>query len=254
MLSRREFVELSLFVIGGGQFSGPHAPAHVLRVGLIVDSERHDLQRGLSFGAAESTRTALLLGWRIETVSLGLGDLARRRSEVDAVIVGTSSTLATPPPVLRAVVLPNGDDRALTLVPRASTRARIENQLRDTLGRAGDHRIEIWDPKLERFGARQLNDRYRAATGTSMTSEAWVGWLSMKILSESAMRVGSADPVSIDKYLLAPSTRFDGHKGAPLWFDDGGELQQPLYVVGRDPRTMEWAVVREVAPPPRVTR
>ena len=87
-----------------------------------------------------------------------------------------------------------------------------------------------WHSSLTRFGAEQLNDRFRARYRSEMDGPAWAGWAGMKILVESALRCRSADPMKLRNYLEAPGSRFDGHKGASLSFENH-QLKQPLYVL-----------------------
>jgi hypothetical protein len=86
--------------------------------------------------------------------------------------------------------------------------------------RAG--RIVLWDARLERYGAAQLNDRYRAFAGRPMDESAWAGWFAVKAAWESFLR--GAD---------VSTMQFDGHKGAPLSFRTWDhQLRQPLYALG----------------------
>ncbi|HJP60550.1 MAG TPA: ABC transporter substrate-binding protein [Gemmatimonadaceae bacterium] len=90
----------------------------------------------------------------------------------------------------------------------------------------------LWAPTLQRYGASQINDRYRAKYGAPMDGAAWAGWVAVKIASEAALRARSANAAAILAYLETPSTNFDGHKGWPLSFRAADHrLRQPLYVV-----------------------
>lgn len=90
--------------------------------------------------------------------------------------------------------------------------------------------VEMWHPDLFRYGAGELNDRFRN-TGAPMASAAWATWMAVKIAWESFLRTdGSAR--SIAAHLAAATTHFDGHKGVPLSFRPWDhQLRQPLYVV-----------------------
>jgi ABC-type branched-subunit amino acid transport system substrate-binding protein len=89
-----------------------------------------------------------------------------------------------------------------------------------------------WHPSLERYGAAQLNDRYRARFGTPMRASAWLGWMAVKVAFESALRSRQADGALGVPDLIREDLRFDGHKGRPLTFDRGDHrLRQPLYAV-----------------------
>ena len=91
--------------------------------------------------------------------------------------------------------------------------------------------VTLWGPTLQRFGASQLNDRYRDKYHLPMDGFAWAGWAAVKIASEAALRARSTSPAKLLAYLESPSTQFDGHKGWPLTFRIADhQLRQPLYV------------------------
>jgi hypothetical protein len=92
--------------------------------------------------------------------------------------------------------------------------------------------VALWGPTLERFGASQLNARYRDRYHIGMDGNAWAGWAAVKIAAEAALRTRSTSPARILAYLESPTTQFDGHKGWPLTFRLADhQLRQPLYVV-----------------------
>lgn len=74
-----------------------------------------------------------------------------------------------------------------------------------------------WHPRLTRFGAGELNERFLRETKHAMDEQAWLGWVAVKIVAESMFR--NRDIAKI---------RIDGHKGVPLYFQNG-QLVQPLY-------------------------
>jgi hypothetical protein len=81
------------------------------------------------------------------------------------------------------------------------------------------HAVE-WHASLERFGAEQLNERYRRAAHRSMDGAAWIAWMLVKAAVESELRG-----------VPLPDGRFDGHKGVALTFDARRRLRQPLCIV-----------------------
>lgn len=102
--------------------------------------------------------------------------------------------------------------------------------------------VVLWEPRLFRYGAEQLNERYRRRFGTGMTGEAWAGWMAVKALTEAALRAGDGGPAALLERLGGSRSAFDGHKGTPLAFTaPGGTLAQPLYVIGPgEPREVAW--------------
>jgi ABC-type branched-subunit amino acid transport system substrate-binding protein len=90
--------------------------------------------------------------------------------------------------------------------------------------------IADWHPSLSRFGAEQLNQRYRARFGSPMEPMAWDAWMAVKAASEAVLR-GADSPAALSRRLA--TLGFDGHKGARLRFrPDDHHLRQPLYVIG----------------------
>jgi hypothetical protein len=116
---------------------------------------------------------------------------------------------------------------------------------RFVIGTSGDDGSKIlWHSTSERYGARQLNDRFRTRFSKEMDGAEWAAWFAVKITSEALLRVGSA-PLALGAYLASARTAFDGHKGRSLRFGPDHRLVQPLYVVRKGPGGDE--VVEEVA-------
>ena len=96
-------------------------------------------------------------------------------------------------------------------------------------------RIETWHPSLVRYGAVQLNDRFRPGSGERMGSVAWGAWMSVKILWEAFLRANEPTSSGIVEYLSRESSQFDGHKGIALSFRSWDhQLRQPLYAISAD--------------------
>ncbi len=110
---------------------------------------------------------------------------------------------------------------------------------RAAAGGAEGTTAEMWDASLERFGAGQLNDRFRE-TGGGMGSAEWAGWMSVKIAWEAYLRRPEGSASAIAEWLARVATHFEGHKGAPLSFRAWDhQLRQPLYIVGPGARVTE---------------
>ncbi|HMC54202.1 MAG TPA: hypothetical protein VKH19_03445 [Gemmatimonadaceae bacterium] len=234
MIHRREFIERSASLIFAAFMDrgATHRPRTVLRVGTLIDPRDHDLDAGLSFGADEANRSAVLFGWGLQRVTLAA--VPRDDTMVHALVVGSlADTSALHVPVIAV---------------RCGLAAHpfLLNACAPATNADAGERTVLWHESLERFGAQQLNDRYRAATRTPMTDDAWLGWFAMKMLAESAFRAKSVDSHALTAWLTNPTTQFDGHKGAPLRFDGGRRLRQPSYVLRRDDSTGRWSVDREI--------
>ncbi len=214
--------------------------------------------RGLTFGIEEAVRTARLFDTRLRVV----------RSDSAAVVAPTDAVSATawviagdaePCAALRRTL-----DAAGVLIVDAGCQSRGAPLAREVRIRPdpGDpsrnlathdtaSRMVLWHESLERFGAGQLNDRFRRRFGVGMDSDAWSAWLATKIATEALLlsRARKLPPAGV---LLDPRSAFDGHKGAPLRFDpETHRLVQPLY-------RLEWAAdaqrVIELPAPVAATR
>lgn len=90
----------------------------------------------------------------------------------------------------------------------------------------------VWHPSLGRYGAEQLNERFRRRFERGMGGGEWTGWMAMKILTEAALRMDGSGASALRAYLLSERAAFDGHKGRPLTFRASDrQLIQPLYAV-----------------------
>jgi hypothetical protein len=218
-----------------------------LRIGLVLpDSaartgEMRSAARGVRMGVEEAARSAALFG---RTVVLIEGDDADRLvtdGRVQALLGGFAEAECR---ALRDVAEARGviwldlgcDADALRgrecrpmsfhLAPSAAMRTDAAAQAAVAGGR-----VEAWDARLERFGADQLNQRFRARFGEGMDSRGWVGWFAVKLLWESTLRARSAAPGALLRWLESDAAQFDGHKGRPLSFRTWDhQLRQPLYV------------------------
>jgi len=250
------------------------------------DSPRPSLRRGIEMGAAEATHTMALFGMSltltVRTVSNAGAAAAAERAAVrgsraipTVMIRALSDACLTTqqlPPVLtiditcegyevpevdasttgepqRSRATPASAKLLLRVRPSASTLRRV--QVTDALPSApnGRRRVELWHPSLERFGGEQLNQRYRRRFGEPMDSDAWAGWVAVKIAAEAALRAQATTAAALAGALTNSSAQFDGHKGHPLTFHPvSHELLQPLYVVDADTESDGGKVVAEFVP------
>lgn len=101
----------------------------------------------------------------------------------------------------------------------------------------------LWHPKLFRYGAEQVSDRFQDRFGEPPDSRAWAAWMAAKILAEAGLRARSVDGPTLVAYLEGRRAQFDGHKGLSLTFRPWDhQLRQPLYLVRARP---EGAAARE---------
>ena len=167
-----------------------------VRIALVGPAD-NDAARGAQMSVDEAKRAALLLSGSVQLVSntadasgivLTVGsDLSKLPSNV--AIIDATSTPPTNAPNLFHVQPANAAD------------------------------CVVWSPQLEKFGAAQLNDRYRAAFHADMTPQAWGGWFAVKVLWESALRARSDKAQDILAYIKSDRASYDGHKGDLLHFN-----------------------------------
>lgn len=234
----------------------------VLRVGLVTrvnPVSAASIARGVQLGAAEAEETAKLFGASVllfeqrteanaETAAATL--LAQRKVQV---LIGSSPedadalsrfadkhglifiNAASRAPALRTAC------RRYTFHVEASD-SMYANAARRGVGSnaAATPSTLLWASSLEKYGASQINDRFRTRYHSPMNGSAWAGWVAVKIAAEAALRARSVRPTALLAYLESPSTSFDGHKGWPLSFrSTDHQLRQPLYLVGSSPKMRE---------------
>jgi hypothetical protein len=234
-----------------------------LRIGLLLPgdgdgrADTESVRRGVELGIEEASRTSALFGLVMEVEAERVGTdngtmrAARRLADrpVSAMIAaiddrscGELARLAVERRIL-LLHLDCGTDAArrdachafsFYVRPTAVTMQRAQERVRRVARTTGADTasLALWHHTLRRFGAEQLNERYRRRFGSEMESAAWTGWIAMKMLAEAALRGRSTTPLDLARYLSRPATRFDGHKGQPLTFDAfSGELRQPMYLI-----------------------
>jgi PQQ-dependent catabolism-associated beta-propeller protein len=216
----------------------------VLRVAYVAgEGERGKAALGgAQLGAEEAERAAELVGKRFEMLTATAGD-AREAGRAAERLLGRGAF----------AVVGGGDAatcRALADAAREGGAIFVnvgcrEDALRGTPGtfhvegsesmyRGAGAPAVLWHAGLSRYGAAQLNERYRRRFGGAMQGEGWASWMAIKLLWEAAHRAGTADPGRLAAY-LAGDARFDGHKGEPLSFGARDrQLQQPLYPAAGD--------------------
>ncbi len=202
--------------------------------------------RGMTLGIEEGQRTAAMFGWElvvkqsVDSLSAASALQALLRDRPTAILGEfTDFSEALGDAHGTSLVLDTGSPRVPANLACNDTRFRIIP--------ASAAPLRTWHPSLERYGAGELNERYRRRFNAEMDDRAWSAWMAVKILVDAALKTGNSEPRALEKYLVQ-SGRFDGHKGVPLFFDAvTRELVQPLVAVGEN-RAPEL-----VGPQPRVS-
>ncbi len=98
----------------------------------------------------------------------------------------------------------------------------------------------LWHPRLFRYGAEQLGDRFSDRFGRPLDSCGWAAWMAVKILGEAALRAGGVGGPPLVRFLERRGTQFDGHKGKSLTFRPWDhQLRQPVYLIRAKPGAKE---------------
>jgi len=243
MTSRRRFLQLTATALawaGGGRLVRAET-RHLLLAQILPAIKNTAAAQGALLAAEEAVRTAELLGAHLELRVGQPGDAAALIDQGVLALIGGLDAAT------RTALAKLADTRG---VPLLTTRAPGDTSpdeplrehvfhvafsprdRREALERwKGQESVEIvdWHPSLKRFGAEQLNQRYKERFGTTMEPLAWTSWMAVKAAAEAALR-GADTPADLSRRLATMS--FDGHKGQRLRFrPDDHHLQQPLYAV-----------------------
>jgi hypothetical protein len=91
-------------------------------------------------------------------------------------------------------------------------------------------KAQTWHHTFKKYAAGQLNTRFTESYRVEMTDNAWAGWASAKLLSDSIARSQFNDNTSLLEFIKT-ELNFDGQKGISLNFRDTGQLRQPLLLI-----------------------
>ena len=224
-----------------------------LRIGVVTSGQsnaRATASLGVELGIVEAHRAASLLGGtvdvpsRAESVPAGIALISH--NNLSAVICSASADeIVALGRACESAATPLFNVSAADDSLRAARCSRFtfhvcasDAMCQSALGALAkssgkpDTTIELWDHRLERFGAAQLNDRFRSRARQPMDSLAWAGWFAVKVAWEASIRARATDGAGTVAYLERETTQFDGQKGIPLSFRQWDhQLRQPLYAV-----------------------
>ena len=217
-----------------------------LTVGILSNTPAAGFDDGVRMGLSEASRAALLFGRKPMTIARA-GEAAGLLTAGVSVIVGSAPyddalKIARASRARRIVYLNCGarsnDFRRECndfLFHIEASESMYTNAAKKLTGWS----IKLWDSSLERYGAAQLNDRFRSTFNRQMDTSGWCGWFAAKVIWESLLRMKGKGAIGIRDHLLSDTTQFDGHKGAPLSFRSSDhQLRQPLYAItpGKPPQ------------------
>ena len=98
---------------------------------------------------------------------------------------------------------------------------------------AGTHGLGAWawHPAFDQWGATQLQNRFHAQTGRTMTDRDFAAWEGGRAMAEAAMRLRSTDPARIADFMHTDQFTLAAFKGRSLSFRAwDGQLRQPMLV------------------------
>ena len=96
---------------------------------------------------------------------------------------------------------------------------------------AGTHGLGAWawHPAFDQWGATQLQNRFHAQTGRTMTDRDFAAWEGGRAVAEAAMRLRSTDPARIAAFMRSGDFALAAFKGRTLSFRAwDGQLRQPM--------------------------
>jgi hypothetical protein len=186
-------------------------------LGLLLDSETPE-GRGASLGLDEAHRVGELL--HVEITSGPVSDFA---------LIGV--TAPQEPKALFLETAPHTTPQGWNVTSSSAFRQQALDRFKDRK----DLRVSDWHPGLMKFGAEELNVRFRRRFGQPMDERSWHGWMAVKCAVELALRYPAGNP----REQIA-SLSLDGHKGMLLNFDpQDHHLIQPVYLVDAEGKLVE---------------
>jgi len=236
-VDRRDFVRSLVSAVAIAALPG--RAADPIAVGILDADPRSSFAAGVALGLTEAARSESLFNRRVivqrtgtdadKLIALGVTALVGRAPAVEVERIATACNA-------KHVVYLDCGTRSDEFRRRCDSFVfhieASESMYANAAKVADGARVALWHPSLERYGAAQLNDRFRSAANGTMDGEAWCGWFAIKVLVESALRMNENSGAALREHLLQGKTEFDGHKGAPLSFRAWDhQLRQPLYAV-----------------------
>ncbi|HDZ15788.1 MAG TPA: hypothetical protein ENI26_12570 [Methylophaga aminisulfidivorans] len=91
-------------------------------------------------------------------------------------------------------------------------------------------KAQAWHEDFVKFAASQLNKRFKRNHNVNMTDDAWAGWASVKMISDTVARTESIKSTSLLEH-LKNDLSFDGQKGDTATFRETGQLRQIVLLV-----------------------
>ena len=92
-----------------------------------------------------------------------------------------------------------------------------------------------WHRTFERYGAPQLNQRFRRLADRDMTAEDWAAWAAIRAISDAVAMARSTDPETVHQTLRSQELSVDLYKGVRGNFRPwNGQLRQSILLATSD--------------------
>jgi hypothetical protein len=219
-LLRSLLAAAALAGLGDRAFGQPGSKPRRITLGLLLDPRTPEGQ-GADLGLDEARRVGELLHVQISsgpTSDFALIGLGSPAEETKALF-------------LEAAPAPASTRRGWNVTSSPAFRQQALDRYKDRK----DLRVADWHAGLMKFGAEELNVRFRRRFGSPMDERSWHGWVAVKCAVELALRYPGGDPRE-----RIGELRLDGHKGMMLRFDpQDRHLVQPVYLVDAQGKLVE---------------
>ncbi|WP_445370555.1 ABC transporter substrate-binding protein [Methylomonas sp. HW2-6] len=94
-----------------------------------------------------------------------------------------------------------------------------------------------WHRSHEQWGAVQLQNRFKIASGRWMEEQDYAAYLAVRAIGEASIRTKSNEMPALKEYMLSDAFALQGYKGMPLSFRKwDGQLRQPILLAA--PRSL----------------
>jgi hypothetical protein len=226
-MNRRDFIAASSATLLVPRWLQPKQPVHVV---VIYDDEFDQTRKGAVMACEEAKRAAVLLRREFTHSSVHVSNVNSTAvaNATHLVIAHETGELLDVDAVMVNAIGSADGERAVC----GSDVWHVAPLERHKRAASQNHSggAAAWHHDLERFGAQQLNDRFRAAGIEHPAGQEWCGWMAVKCIWESSLRNQPLDRM-----------KFDGHKGRSLFFGaQSHNLVQPIYIIRDDKVIFEW--------------
>jgi hypothetical protein len=224
---RRDFLRCCLGAaltgLGAPLFAQPDSKPRRVSLGLLLDPGTPE-GRGARLGLDEAERLGALLHAEISSGPTS-----------DFALIG----LLPPPAETKALFLqaaPAPRDESVVREWNVTSSPAFKRQALSRFADRQDLRVSDWHSDLNKFGAEELNVRFRRRFGQAMDERSWHGWVAVKCAVELALRY----PATGSPKDRIAALSLDGHKGMLLRFDPRDRhLVQPVYVIDAQGKLVE---------------